>query len=54
MQGPDDEVESDDPNEVVAKAYMAKNKPVEEDSPRQTQGPLNKKDLARMDLLQFR
>ncbi len=47
MQGPDDDVESYDPNEVMAKAYMAKNKPVEEDSqsptPRQTPGPLSKK-----------
>ena len=43
MQGPDDDLESYDPNEVMAKAYMAKNKPVEEDSPRQTPGPLSKK-----------
>ena len=41
MQGPDDDLESFDPNEVMAKAYM--NKPVEEDSPRQTPGPLSKK-----------
>merc|ERR1711971_980351 len=43
MQGPDDDVESYDPNEVMAKAYMNKNKPVDEDSPRQTPGPLSKK-----------
>ena len=43
MQGPDDDLESYDPNEVMAKAYMSKNKPVEEDSPRQTPGPLSKK-----------
>ena len=43
MQGPDDDLESYDPNEVMAKAYMSKNKPVEEDSQRQTLGPLSKK-----------